>query len=55
MYNYFTEVNFAEINFGKINFGIIGYPLWRRRMQDIFRGRTAELRILEDDMYKYKA
>ena len=45
--NFFTEVNLGEIDFGKINFGIIDYPLWRRRMQDIFRGRTAELRILD--------
>jgi hypothetical protein len=42
VYNYFTEVHLGEVNFGEI-----GYGLRRCHMQDIFRGRTTELRILE--------
>ena len=40
VYNYFTEVHLGEVNFGEID-----YDLWRCHMQDIFRGRTTELRI----------
>ena len=32
---------------GEVNFGEIDYGLWRCHMQDIFRGRTTELRILD--------
>jgi hypothetical protein len=42
VYNYFTEVHLGEVNFGEI-----GYGLRRCHMQDIFRGRTTELRILD--------
>jgi hypothetical protein len=42
VYNYFTEVHLGEVNFGEIDYG-----LWRCNMQDIFRGRTTELRILD--------
>jgi hypothetical protein len=42
VYNYFTEVHLGEVNFGEIDYG-----LWMCNMQDIFRGRTTELRILD--------